>query len=77
MEVGIFKAKSNLSKLVEAALAGELVTLTHHGKPVANIVPIEKPSYKKHLEEHPAFGMLQEEQKTVPQIMQELRKPRF
>lgn len=39
METGIREAKSNLSKLVEAALEGQEVFLTNRGKRVARIVP--------------------------------------
>lgn len=37
--VGIYEAKSKLSELVEKAEAGEVVTITRRGKPVAKIVP--------------------------------------
>jgi len=38
--VGIFEAKSRLSELIERAEAGNEVTITRHGKPVAKIVPV-------------------------------------
>jgi prevent-host-death family protein len=37
--VGIYEAKSRLSELVEQAEAGNEVTITRHGKPVAKLVP--------------------------------------
>jgi len=37
--VGIYEAKSKLSELVEKAEAGQVVTITRRGKPVAKIVP--------------------------------------
>ena len=36
--IGIYEAKSRLSKLVEQAEAGHEVVLTRRGKPVAKIV---------------------------------------
>ena len=33
------KAKDNLSKLIDEALAGEEVTITRHGKPVVELRP--------------------------------------
>ena len=39
MEVGIRQAKIDLSKLIKSALKGEKVVITHHGKPLAMIVP--------------------------------------
>jgi len=35
----IAKAKDNLSKLIDEALAGEDVTITRHGKPVVELRP--------------------------------------
>ena len=43
MEVGIREAKNNLSRLVEAALAGEEVFLTNRGDRVIRLVPARKP----------------------------------
>lgn len=38
MQINMFDAKSQLSKLVEAALAGDEVVLARNGKPVARII---------------------------------------
>ena len=40
--VGMFEAKTNLSRLVEEVEKGEEVIITRHGKPVAKIVRAEK-----------------------------------
>jgi prevent-host-death family protein len=39
--VGAFDAKTHFSKLLERAEAGETITITRHGKPVAKLVPLE------------------------------------
>ncbi len=39
MEIGISEARARLSALINAALAGEQVVLTKHGRPVAEIRP--------------------------------------
>lgn len=39
--VSIYEAKNNLSRLIDAALAGDQVILTKRGTPVVRIVPIE------------------------------------
>ena len=39
-EVGVRDAKARLSELLERVEAGEVLTLTRHGKPVARLVPI-------------------------------------
>jgi prevent-host-death family protein len=42
--VNISKAKAQLSALVEKVLAGEEVIIGRAGKPVAKLVPFERPS---------------------------------
>lgn len=46
MKVTIHAAKTNLSKLIEAALAGEEVVIARGEKPVVKLVPVEKPGFK-------------------------------
>lgn len=41
--VNLAEAKAKLSALVEEAGAGETVCITKHGKPVAQLVPVEQP----------------------------------
>lgn len=40
--VNMHQAKTHLSRLVEAVLAGEEIILARAGKPVARLVPIEQ-----------------------------------
>ncbi len=40
MEIAINEAKGKLSALINAALRGEKILLTKHGKPVAEIKPL-------------------------------------
>jgi prevent-host-death family protein len=44
MTVGAFEAKTKFSELLERVSAGEEITITKHEKPVARLVPFEKPS---------------------------------
>ena len=46
MEVGIHKAKTNLSKLIPAALAGEDVIISKSGRPLVKLVPVDDKSGK-------------------------------
>ncbi|MBL9048074.1 MAG: type II toxin-antitoxin system Phd/YefM family antitoxin [Tabrizicola sp.] len=39
-EIGAFEAKTHLSELLAEVEAGETVTITRRGKPVAQLVPI-------------------------------------
>jgi prevent-host-death family protein len=43
MIVNIHAAKTNLSKLIEKAEAGEEVVIARNGKPVVKLTPIEPP----------------------------------
>ena len=38
MEIGVRQAKAELSRLIEAALNGESVIITNHGKPLVRLV---------------------------------------
>lgn len=40
--VGAYEAKTRLSELLEKAEAGEEITITKHGAPVAKLVPVRK-----------------------------------
>ena len=41
--VGLYEAKTHLSKLVEEASAGAEITITKSGKAKARLVPLEQP----------------------------------
>jgi prevent-host-death family protein len=40
--VGAFEAKTHLAALLDAVSAGEPITITRHGRPVARLVPVEE-----------------------------------
>jgi len=40
--VGAYEAKTHLSELLEKVGAGEEITITKHGSPVAKLVPVVK-----------------------------------
>jgi len=42
-EVGAFEAKTHLSEILAAVEAGETVTITRRGKPVARLMPVVEP----------------------------------
>ncbi len=44
MTVGAFEAKTKFSELLEHVSQGAEITITKHEKPVAKLVPFEKPS---------------------------------
>lgn len=42
--VGAYDAKTHFSQLLEKVAAGEEITITRHGTPVARLVPIKRQS---------------------------------
>jgi prevent-host-death family protein len=44
LTVGAFEAKTKFSELLERVTKGAEITITKHEKPVAKLVPFEKPS---------------------------------
>jgi len=45
--VPLAEAKNNLSKLVDDAAAGQVITIAKHGRALARLVPIGKPAGKR------------------------------
>jgi prevent-host-death family protein len=45
--VPLAEAKNNLSKLVDEAAAGQVITIAKHGRPMARLVPVGKPSAQR------------------------------
>ena len=39
--VGSFEAKTKLAELLDKVEAGETITITRHGRPVAQLVPVQ------------------------------------
>lgn len=50
-EVGIRELNQNASRVVARAKAGESMTITEHGRPVARIIPIRKSRVEQLIEE--------------------------
>ena len=40
--IGAYEAKTHLSELLERVEAGQEITITRHGAPVAKLVPVKK-----------------------------------
>ena len=41
--IGVFEAKTHLSAILEQVQAGRVYTISKHGKPIAELVPIIEP----------------------------------
>jgi len=46
MQMNVHEAKTQLSKLIEAALRGEDVVIARDNKPVVRLVAVEKPKFR-------------------------------
>ena len=62
MKVTVHAAKTNLSKLIEAALAGEEVVIARGDKPVVRLVPVERRAFK--------FDMLKGQLGEIPDFLE-------
>ena len=38
--IGVYEAKTHLAKMLERVANGERLTITRHGKPVAQLIPV-------------------------------------
>jgi len=48
--VGTFEAKTHLTRLLDRVAAGEHITITRHGNPVARLVPV-RPTNSRQIRE--------------------------
>jgi len=42
--IGTFEAKTHLTRLLDRVVAGEQITITRHGTPIARLVPVKSTS---------------------------------
>ncbi|WP_420465936.1 type II toxin-antitoxin system Phd/YefM family antitoxin [Panacagrimonas sp.] len=47
MEVGAYEAKTHLPRLLERVARGERITITKHGKPIAELIPAGRPDLEQ------------------------------
>ena len=60
-QFSVHAAKTQLSKLIDAALAGEEVVIAKGSKPVVRLVPIRQSGFR--------FGLLEGKVETVPDFL--------
>jgi antitoxin (DNA-binding transcriptional repressor) of toxin-antitoxin stability system len=61
-QVTIHAAKTNLSKLIEAALGGEDIVIARGDKPVVRLVPVQRGAFK--------VGLLEGRLGSVPDFLE-------
>ena len=45
--IGTFEAKTHLTQLLDRVAAGEEITITRHGTPIARLVPVNQTSQRQ------------------------------
>lgn len=53
MEIGVRQAKAELSRLIDAALNGERIIITNHGKALVELIPA-----KSSMSAHRSYGSM-------------------
>jgi len=65
-EVGAFEAKTHLPKLLDRVERGESVTITRHGRPVAQLVPCVRGGGDRAVAAVRRIAALREQNKKIP-----------
>ena len=71
-QVGVYEAKSQLSRLLDDVERGETITITRHGKLVARLGPVECPRRRPMAELIEEFRAVRESEKPIGVRMKEL-----
>ena len=74
VEVGAFEAKTNLSKLLERVRAGERITITKRGEPVAVLVPPREARKERTRDVIRELAALRARTKPGPESLRDLRE---
>jgi len=76
MEASVVDLRYKMKDVLKALDRNEKVTILYHGKIKGTILPNTSQKMKK-VKEHPFFGMLKDEKKSVVEEMQRLRGARY
>ncbi len=75
MKASIVDLRYKTKEILQALERNETVTVLYHGKVRGIIKPAGKSPHAR-VKDHPFFGMYREEQESVQDQMERLRKPR-
>ncbi len=76
VKAAIVELDSEMQEVLEALERNEEVPVFYHGQLKGIIMPVRKK--KKFIsKDHPSFGMWADDPRSVEEIMEELRKPRY
>ena len=72
MKTSIVDLRYKMKDVLKALNRKERVEILYHGQPKGVIIPTHEPKTIK-IKDHPFFGMLKDQKKSVSQVMDDLR----
>ena len=76
MKTSIVNLRYKMKEVLAALDRKERVEILYHGHPKGIIIPVGQ-SRTASVKDHPLFGMLKKQKKSVKQVMNELRGQRY
>jgi antitoxin (DNA-binding transcriptional repressor) of toxin-antitoxin stability system len=76
MKANIVDLRYKMKEVLKALDRQERVEIIYRGKPKAMVIPLHEHS-KKSVKDHPLFGCLADDKRSVEQVMDELRGGRY
>lgn len=67
MDVGVRELRDKLSRHLADVQAGRTVTVTDHGRPIARIVPVQRPTKLEQLRDEGRIRPARRRKQTAPQ----------
>lgn len=76
MKATVVDLRYKMPKILKALRLREPVTLLYHGKVQGTIIPVKSP-VRKSIKDSPLFGIRRKDKRSVKEIVDELRAPRY
>lgn len=76
MKANIVDLRYKMKEVLKALDRQERVEIVYRGKPRGVVVPVHEHS-KKSVKDHPLFGSITNDKKSVPEVMDDLRGGRY
>lgn len=76
MKASIVDLRYKMNEVLSALARRERVQILYHGKVKGTIVPVEEEAGLK-VTDHPFFGSMEKETRTVEEVMEDLRGGRY
>lgn len=77
MKASVIDLRYKMANVLKALDRREKVEVLYHGKVKGIIVPVTEEKQKGAMKDHPFFGMCKDSEKTVDEVMHELRGGRY